>query len=295
MRILQLLVLLGCFCWGAALPSVAQAQGKTVVKPDEFWTRLQFSGTVKQVFEGDFSSVNTVQFKIYYRGLQVAYSDLCRNELPKNTVRRGYVSQVVHGDGYRETPEEHFAYIDPRFVAKYDAYEKEATAFLLKTFKNQTNAAMTDFARGGSNLGSILMSSASNAPGTQMARFINATGCKTAALYQLRENYGRAAHGKTSLQQDNVQLKNATKESAPAERTMYGACTAKDKSWSKKKYCLCFEEKAKTIMTADEYAYYKEDYSRYSKDVLRKIRENRQLPVGDRAWRLNDIRNACAR
>lgn len=100
-------------------------------------------------------------------------------------------------------------------------------------------------------------------PIAQIGRFIKATGCESAAVYQLRQNFLRAATSAKSLQ---------------------------------KAYCLCFENQAKSIMTNAEYAHFADDFSRYFLQVQRAIEVDSPAPRrGDRRWQLYEVKRSCAR
>ena len=252
------------------VPQVANAA--TVIKPDEFWDRLQFSGTVRATFEGDYSGPPGDTFKAYYFSVQVAFSDSCAKHLSKDAHRRGYTRKTSFMDG---TPnvEEYYYFIDPPFIKKFDEYAPKA-------FRDVEKKA------------GILNP---NNPIEQIKRFIKATGCKSAAVYQLRQNFLRAANSQKSLQQDGVSILGAEKESVvKAETSMYGSCMARPSS--EKRYCLCFEKQAKSVMTAAEYEHFMADFSRYFAEVQRPIEiESPSPPASDRRWRLYDIKRKCAR
>ena len=271
-------------------PVVKTVAVKQVVKHQEFWDRLQFSGTVKAVFEGDFSIAASDTFKVYFSAMQWAYSDSCKQYLPAGSVKRGYISQNVYGDGYRDSPIERSAFIAPQYVIYYDAYAQDVSSVMRKTKNTLQSQANTAISRG-VGLFDMLKSVVSNEPIHQLNRFIAAAGgCETAAVYQLRENYLRAAKGQPSLQEAKVELANAVAESAPPPPSLYGAC--KDTSDATKKYCLCFEREALKVLTKSERQRFEADLDEYYK-IVQRISNQPRPPASDRAWALSDIRTRC--
>ncbi|GGW76362.1 hypothetical protein [Alteromonas halophila] len=272
-------------------PAAAETKsGQQVVKDQEFWDRLQFSGSVRDVFEGDFSSAPGTLFKIYFSALQWAYSDSCQRYLPDDARKRGYVSQNVYADGYRDAPVERSALIAPRYLKFYDAYADDVSNAMRKRKSSLQSQANTSLSRGGSVLG-IMQEIASNEPIAQLTRFIAASGgCETTAVFQLRENYYRAASGMPSLQEAGIVLKNAAEESNKPPPSLYGACM--DASSAGKRFCLCFEKEAQSVLTEKEKQLFASDFEEYYK-VVRKINTRPRPPATDRAWALVQIRSAC--
>ena len=255
-------------CILAALVCVTTiAQAGTVVKSDEFWDRLQFSGTVRATFEGDYTGSPDDTFKVYYFSVQVAFSDSCKSSLSSDAQRRGYTQKTTSGDGWTDT-KDYYWFIDQAFINKFDEYAPKA----FRRVEKQAGALNT------------------HDPRKQIGRFIEATGCESAAVYQLRQNFLRAANSQGSLQREGVVIPNATKESGTESASMYGACM--NREYARKKYCLCFERNAKTIMTPKEYEYFMADFSRYIEEVLWALESS--MPASDRRWELNDIKNRCA-
>lgn len=243
------------------------AQGqRTVIKSREFWDRLQFSGTVKATFDGDYTGSPDNTFKVYYFSVQVAFSDSCKSSLSSDAQRRGYKEKTTFGDGWSDE-QQYYWFIDPEFIGRFDEYSPRAFDYVKK------QAGMLN----------------PHDPIKQIKRFIDATGCGSAAVYQLRQNFLRAANSLESLQQEGVVIPGAAKEGGKEPPSMYGACHADGGSTA---YCLCFERNAKTIMTAKEYEYFMAGFSSYYKEVVSIL--NNQVPVSDRRWRLNDIQNSCA-
>lgn len=274
----------------AAEPAKETITNKQVVKPQEFWDRLQFSGTVKEVFEGDFSSVTSDTFKVYYSAMQWAYSDNCKHLLPANSVKRGYILQQVHSGGSRDTILERSAYIAPKYIGVYDGYAEDVSRVMGQTKRTLQSQANTAISRGG-GLVKMLNTAVSNEPIHQLNRFIDASdGCESSAVYQLRENYLRAALGLPSLQAANVELPNAINESAPLPPSLYGACM--NTSDATKKYCLCFEREALTVLTKTEKQLFESDLDEFYK-VVRRINTQPSPPSSDRAWALSEIIGRC--
>lgn len=270
--------------------AVQAVASKQVVKHQEFWDRLQFSGTVKAVFEGDFSSVASDTFKVYFSAMQWAYSDSCQHLLPEGSLKRGYVLQRVESGGSRDTLLERSAYIAPRFIRLYDAYAKDVSRVMGQTKSLLQGRADNAIARG-VGVFDVVNTAISNEPIHQLNRFIDASGgCDTSAVFQLRENYLRAANGKPSLQTANVELPNAKAESEPPAPSLYGACM--NTSDATRKYCLCFEREALKVLTNNERQLFEADLDEYYKAV-RIINTQPQPPASDRVWALHEIQTRC--
>ncbi|AFJ02704.1 hypothetical protein Q7C_1555 [Methylophaga frappieri] len=271
-------------------PEINPALGKQVVKDQEFWDRLQFSGTVKDVFEGNFSDTSSKTFKVYFSAMQWAYSDSCKPYLPANTVKRGYVTWNVYSDGYKDTPVERSALIDPKFIELYDAYQDDVSSFMQQQKRTLQSQANTSISRG-RGLSDVLGGAINNEPIHQLSRFIASSGgCETSAVYQLRENFLRAAKGQPSLQKAGIVLENAVAESSKSKSSLYGSCmNTYDPS---KKYCLCFEREALKVLSSKERQLFEADFDEYYKAV-RKLSERPAPPASDRAWALNAIRSKC--
>jgi len=264
---------------------------RTVRKSDDFWDNLGFSGVVKTVFNGMYTGVPGKPFKVYYYNLQTAYSNKCRGYLSEKAVRRGYVSQTVYGDGSRDTPEVHDVYIDPRFVRKFDAFEREVTATEVGNTAEMIRQLTRNILQGG-NIGRELGRSLGSDPAVQLMRFIDNTGCESSAVYQLRENFLRAAYGKPSLQLEAGEISRTEIDHyVPEEKKLYAACI--NRPAATERYCTCFSRKAETVMTLKERKYFAEDFDRYYKDVQERVSQERP-PAQDRVWDLYKIFADCA-
>lgn len=274
----------------ATKPAVNPALGKQVVKDQEFWDRLQFGGTVRDVFEGDFSDTSSRTFKVYFSALQWAYSDSCKPYLPPYTVKRGYVTWNVYGDGYKDTPVERSALIAPEYIGFYDAYQDEVSRFMQQQRRTLQSQADTAISRG-RGLSSVMGDVVNNEPIHQLSRFISSSGgCETSAVYQLRENFLRAAKGQPSLQEAGIVVEGAIAESGQTRPSLYGSCM---KTYDpSKKYCLCFEKEALEVLSSEERQLFEADFDEYYKAV-RKVRERPAPPASDRVWALNAIRSKC--
>ena len=271
-------------------PEARSAPSQQVVKPQEFWDRLQFSGTVKAVFEGDFSNTTSATFKLYFSALQWAYSDRCKDDLPANAVKRGYITQRIFNDGSRDEPVERSALIAPEFVVFYDAYQDDVSAAMQRYRRSVQSQANKSISRGGNWL-SIVGNAANNHPMQQLDRFVVASGgCGSDTLYQLRQNFLRAARGAPSLQDAGIALPKAVQESAAPPPSLYGSCL--DRHPKDKRYCLCFENEAQTVLSASEKKRFKADFDQYY-ESMRKLDTRPRPPASDRAWVLNNIRAKC--
>ena len=258
-------------------------------KFDDFWQTNRLSYLIGAMYDGKVAYQPDAEFKYYFSMLQVAYDAQCRQHLPKNSVKRGYISQVVHSDGTREAPEEDSFFIDPRFVAKYDEYERVATNQGIQTYTQNVEKSMKGFLEG-RGLFKSAIEQLNDHPTVQFKRFISATGCLSKDVKQLRENFLRTAYGKPSLQQQRGELSNASSQQGlPATQQMFSAC--KNNTHSSDDYCSCFATKASTIMTYSEFRYYSEDLDRFYQEVIQKL--GPKVPVGDRKWKLNEIHSPC--
>lgn len=259
-------------------------------KFDDFWQTNRLSYLIGAMYDGKMEYQPDAEFKYYFSVLQVAYDAQCRKHLPKNSVKRGFVSQVIHGDGTRETPEENSFFIDPRFVDKYDEYKRAATSQGTRLFTQNLNQSMKGFLEG-RGLFKSATEQLNDHPTVQFKRFINATGCLSQDVKQLRENFLRKAYGKPSLQQQRGELPDSNRQQGlHATRQMFSAC--KKNPHSSDDYCSCFATKASTIMTYSEFKYYSEDLDRFYQEVIQKL--GPQVPAGDRKWKLNEIHRPCA-
>ena len=257
---------------------------------DDFWQTNRLSYLIGAMYDGKVAYQPDAEFKYYYSMLQVAYDAQCQNHLPKNSVRRGFLSQVVHSDGTRESPEDNTFLIDPRFADKYDEYKNAATNYGTKVFTQNVGQSMKGFLEG-RGLFKSAIEQLNDHPTVQFKRFINATGCLSQDVKQLRENFLRKAYGKPSLQQQRGELNDSDQQQGlHATRQMFSAC--KKNPHSSDDYCSCFATKASTIMTYSEFRYYSEDLDRFYQEVIQKL--GPQVPVGDRKWKLNEIHRPCA-
>jgi putative lipase involved disintegration of autophagic bodies len=124
-------------------------------------------------------------------------------------------------------------------------------------------------------------------------RFIDNTGCESTSVYQLRENFLRAAYGKPSLQLKAGEISRTDIDNyVPDEKKLYAACINRP-SYAEERYCTCFSRKAETVMTLKERKYFAEDFRRYYKDVQAKV-SNENPPAQDRVWDLYKIFADCA-
>lgn len=261
-----------------------------VYKTDEFWERLDFPDIVQSIFSGDFSSNKRSVFKVYYHAIHTAYSYSCKNYYPKTWPVRGFLTKNIRSGNIVGKD---LFYIDPRYIVKFDEYHKEIGPIYAAMKRHMTGDAMRDVKRG-KNIFKSLAHAKSQMPTAKVMQFIRATGCQTAALKQLRENFHRAATSRLSLQKAKVILKKAEAESkAPTVKSMYKSCMRK--KYSDPRYCLCFEKNAKKIMTRKEYNYFRVDFSRYYTDVQKRMGQRLAPPAHDRVWQLYKIFSSCAR
>lgn len=257
----------------------------------EFLGQLQLYVTPQEVFEGDFSSAGSGNFKLYYTALQWAYSDNCKTYLPPDSVKRGYISQLVYGDGYRGATTERSALIPPRFLEKFDAYANEVSKIASQIHRNQVSSVETDLRRGRS-IRSILSQGINNNPIVQMSTLVEAAGgCDSRALYQLRENFYLAAYGKPSLQARGANVIRLEEKDRMPANSLYSSCMAREHA--SQKFCRCFDREAQGILTPEEMASFRENFNHYY-DAIREISFGSPAPpASDRGWELYDIRNRC--
>ncbi len=280
-----------------------------VHKASNYWKQFKDFSVAEKIFKGEFSNLaySNNMFKLYYIYMQSEYYGFCREKLPANSIRRASVSQVQARDGAgniirREKAVEHIAYIAPQFIKKYDAFFKRAKSFKARRAMKKHMNIMKDIQENiGKNGQSILgasvqvaMEGVSSEPILPVINFFKQTPCDSATMYQMRENFRRAAYNKPSLQQAGIKIPNAKKESISFkdflnERTIYQACINAN---IEKFYCKCFNKKVDKVMTKKELDYYSKDFSRFDKEVVNDIWSK---PKNHRAWKLIELRNQCLR
>ncbi len=280
-----------------------------VHKSINYWKPFKDFSVAKKIFKGEFSNLaySDNMFKLYYIYMQSEYYGFCRKKLPANSVRRASVSQVQTRDGAgniirREKAVEHIAYIAPQFIKKYDEFYKPAKLFYARRAMKKQMTLMKDIQDNiGKNGQSILGASGQVAmkrmraePILQVINFFKQTPCDSATMYQMRENFRRAAYNKPSLQQAGIKIPNAKKESISfkdflTKRTIYQACINAN---NEQFYCKCFNKKVDELMTIKELDYYSTDFRRFENEVVIDIWSK---PKNHRAWKLIKLRNQCLR
>ncbi len=253
---------------------------------------------------------------------QIAYSNNCRGNLPKNSVNRGYIKQKIYKDnnGYeirRDKPIVVDIFIEPRFIDKYDAYKKPIKTYDLKNVFQQIKDMQTIFKNGyfkGKKTFTEVISDLKNntikrSLTLQFMRFLQLATCNSATTYQIRENFWRAAHKQPSIQSAKIFIQNASKESAPLTTIIAEKITDEERAFNLdkifrqcanplrygyseelKKYCQCFARGASEIMTNKEIAFFSKPTISFRREVLDKLSGK---PANHRFWKLNSMNNNC--
>lgn len=294
-----------------------------VYKANAFWKDLSNFNTARRIFDGDFKNINNITFfKANYNAFQIAYSNNCKNYLPKSSVQRGYVTQKTYSNQYdqvlrREAPVVHNIFIEKRFVDKYDAYKSAVKSYKLRDTAQQLSEMNESFKswyfKGKKSLTDVFSDLTNNAIKSslnlQFMRFLQLASCQSATTYQMRENFWRAAHQRTSTQSANVFIKNAKKESdsmeiiiaekkSDEERVffldkMFRKCADPKKldyGERLKIYCSCYTLGSSKVMTTKEIKHYSQPSVSFYREVIDKLSGK---PPSHRFWKLNNMHNNC--
>jgi hypothetical protein len=273
-------------------------ESKTVVRSERFWGNFYDFDIPVAVFNGEFDKIDDQQyFRIYYIDMLHLYDEKCRASLPPNKVWRGYAMQNVYSDEfgselYRDEPTVVEIYVDPRFVEKYDEHHKVSSRFYAaKLMSHVIKHGVTPVDKTMQWL-----------PFAQMNRLIDYTGCNSATMYQMKENFLRAMYNEKSLQEAGETVKNASQESdSRNQNTLFQSCVAdKRKRMAKsrryiddsEKYCECFDDLATLYMKPDERDRFADSFTKYWKEIAQL---GSSQPKDHPAWRLAKIKNGCAR
>jgi len=263
----------------------ASRQKGIVYRSKRYWHSVTGLKGTRSVFEGDFKSLSLgPKFMIAYIENQSAYSAVCSAYLPRAVDKRIYTSQVVHVDGYgfemyRDKPQVTEVSIDPRFTDKYDEYKSSDVLnfyYKRKALEQMSSLLLDDkhplkqihgnsFGNHFENLADDFLSNNSY---YQMMKLVQHSGCSSSTLYQLRENFWRAAHGKPSLQADKVIIKNAEKDSESAEDVLYKNTflyNCVEENPKQTDWCVCMIKKARHVLSFEEQNKYSDDFSQYVK------------------------------
>ena len=294
-----------------------------VYKANAFWESLSNFNVARKIFDGDFKNIsNSDFFKVNYNAFQIAYSNNCKNYLPKNSVQRGYVTQKTYSNQYgqvqrRDAPVVHNIFVEQRFVDKYDSYKGTFKSFqrlnasqqlrkMNESFKNSFYKGRKSFTYVFSEIKNNFIK---NNMSIQFMRFLQVANCQSATAYQMRENFWRAAHHQRSTQSSKTVIKNAYNESDPiniiiAEKKsseerkyyldkMYRKCAnPKSIGYGERriKYCKCYVLGSSNVMTTKEIKRYSQPSISFNREVRSKLSSK---PRNHRFWELNDMHNKC--
>ena len=289
---------------------LASRQTGIVYKSEQFWEEFHDFSTMKKIFEGAFSDeVGQPQFKDDYLEFVKVNSMICGETIPANHFYVTHTSQIVHtvggAESYREKPIVNTIRMEPRFKAKFLEYKKDPMRNLAsktmqkRHFQNRlkiihpfTKTYEVYFVKGVD--GAIKHHRATDR--TQiMKRFFEKVSCKSATMFQIKENLWRAAYAKASLQAENIQIPNAASETISVDdlvskQTFYAACLqdSKRKPNSEHYFCRCFDNTSRLVMTPQEREYYSADFKRIHDELYEKL-PDQSSPL----WRLRKPIDYC--
>lgn len=237
-----------------------------VYKSNHFWQQFNNFDVMKKTFNGEFGGLERKKlFRVHYRDFVQQYGLHC--PLSGQIDARRFTMHRVTEDEYgnevsKEKTTDVTTRMEHRFTDKYDEYKRIYNWFYTSMgFSNVLNQKQLNL---------------SQMPGVQIEHFIKNAPCHSASMFQMKENLWRAAYGKPSLQDEGIKIPNAENESDSvedmlSEKTLYQSCMSNNGS---KKYCTCFDKKAREIMTGDELTHYSKDFSNYYKEVTQKVGGN---------------------
>ncbi len=273
----------------------SQRQLGIVYKSKHFWQYFVGFDEMKDIFEGHFNGVTRKKmFKVYYHSFISQYDTHCSQSLQNPiVVRRFIMERVTSIDGieqYRENTADIMTKMEQRFSDKYDEYSGAIIQFwklygVGKHFQRASGLSQ------GKSIKTVWLETMADHPEFQMTKFFHYASCDSAMMFQMKENMWRASHGKQSLQAEGIRVKNAENESTPVketinEKTLYEACIDNGDGASlylHEKYCACFDNKARTVMTMEELARYSKNFPLYYSEVT-SIMEG--IGKEDDLWRL---------
>ena len=260
-----------------------------VYKSAYFWNTFGDSVVLEKVFKGNFKGLNrSNEFKLFFNAFVEGYNGNCSTYLPANSVVRRLIIERVTSEGgieqYRETTNDVRIRIDPRFARKYDEYQSTyinaMTGYGIRKqieFADMLRSELSKhpLARPSMTDIGLLSGAMDDLPIYQINKFINSVGCKSAAMYQMKENLLRAANNSPSLQSAGVHIPNAENESVtPKEsinqRSIYEACKERYELIGDKvpeSYCKCMDRYSRKVMTPEELKYYSSAFQLYYNEV----------------------------
>lgn len=297
---------------------MARRQPGIVYKTPHFWMFYHNLDAARAVFEGNEQPLEGMrQFRDSYLDLNYAYSNICGDLLPANKITVTRTVQTIYTDGmggerYRDPAVTHSFSYDPSFYQKLVEYEEwfkqqskaHAGKEVLRMVVDMHARMRERMSQPGVSLGSLFagMYDDWNAETAifSMNKWLLQNGCRSASVYQLRENFRRIAYGEPTLQQAGIKILNAEKETEPAEwvvtkPTLFETCKTQGTSLAdfdsgNMSYCVCMESEGARLLNKQELTTVTEQYQ----DLRALIQSSAQtLPNDHIAWRLQAVRAQC--
>lgn len=204
---------------GSASSSLARTNNDRkkgfVYKSDAYWSSLGSDAMLKDLFEGNFTSVfKDENFESFFTAFVENYSENCAAYIPKSVdvvIRKTESGTDAYGSSYAYTYDAHTFQVDSRIADTFIYYlnKQEYNSFgdLIGVFANNTKTSPTS---------GELISGTFKQPINAllvMRNFFRGEICDCATMKQMRENLYRFALDQNSLQEDNVFVAGAEKES----------------------------------------------------------------------------------
>ncbi|MDZ7654137.1 MAG: hypothetical protein U5L03_17075 [Burkholderiaceae bacterium] len=294
-----------------------------VYKSDRFWASLPRFYIAEQTFNGDFDKFQVnVQFPRHFLEFVHAYSRHCEAEIKAAGNYRHDVltTQRVTIDGYgferyRGLPETTHTYVPEALIPKFDEFSRvvsvASAAEAMSLFLNPNDMAAMGAKLLTTSPTQLVNSLVFDMPGSQGAsgailsnllgltyswnQFFRSTNCRSATVYQMRENLLRAANGAASLQKAGLRVPNAAAESEPlapppGQRTVFDACY-ENHEYKKADLCICMDMRGAKVMTAAEKQKYLGDFQRFYDEIVFSTKSR----ADDPRWRLYELHKQCTR
>ena len=186
-----------------------------VYKSDQYWLRLGSNASIKNIFEGNFHSVfKDEDFESLFTAFVENYSRECAIYIPQSTevvVRRTESGTDAYGNSYSHTYDAHTFQVDTRiadtFIYYLNKQEANGISDYIGVFANNTKRSPT--------AGDLLSGTFQKPVNAllSMRNFFNTEVCDCATMNQMRDNFYRFALDQNSLQQDNIAVAGAKRES----------------------------------------------------------------------------------
>lgn len=185
-----------------------------VYKSDAYWSRLGSSNpALKNLFEGNFNSIfKDENFESLFTAFVENYSKKCNSYIPGNTeikIRTTESGRDAYGSHYSNSYISHTFKVDPEiadiFLSYLNKQEANALSDYIGVFASNSSPTAGDLIAG-------TFQQPVNAL-ISMRNFFNTETCDCATMNQMKDNFYRFALDRNSVQQDNIVVAGAERES----------------------------------------------------------------------------------